>query len=131
MKLSELFRALDPTRWAMLAGAVALLIIAVLTLSYCSEARRHAADAERARSGTVVAEGGQAAAVDALGASEKAADARAASDQLTGANRDEILSTPGADASVGHVSDAGLRSLCRRPSYVDSPRCRAMRAAGS
>lgn len=38
--MKEFFRALDPTRWAMLAGAVALLIIAVLTLSYCSEKDR-------------------------------------------------------------------------------------------
>jgi len=123
------FRALSRAAWLVIAACVAVLLL----LGYCAltESRRNAADAEKARSGQIVAEGGQAAAVDALGASEKAADARAASDQLTGANRDEILSAPGADASVGNVSDAGLRSLCRRPSYVDSPRCRAMRAAGS
>ena len=121
------FRTFSRLAWAI----AAVLLIALALLGYCSvtAGQRSAAEAEKARSGQVVAEGGQAAAVDALGASEKAADARAASDQLTGANRDEILSTPGADASVGPVSDAGLRSLCRRPAYLDSPRCRAMRAA--
>lgn len=124
-----MFRTLSSTAWLIIAACVAVLLL----LAYCgiTESRRNAADAEKARSGQIVAEGGQAAAVDALGASEKAADARAASDQLTGANRDDILSTPGADDPVGAVSDAGLRSLCKRAVYVDSPRCRAMRAAGS
>lgn len=49
--MKEFFRALDPTRWAMLAGAVALLIVAVLTLSYCSERDR----TKRARSEASVA----------------------------------------------------------------------------
>lgn len=49
--MKEIFRALDPTRWAMLAGAVALLIVAVLTLSYCSEKDR----LKRARSETSIA----------------------------------------------------------------------------
>lgn len=123
------FRALSSAAWLVIAACVAVLLL----LAYCgiTESRRNSADAQKARSGQVVAEGGQAAAVDALGASEKAADARAASSQLDGANRDEILSSPGADASVGGVHDAGLVSLCRRPAYLDSPRCRAMRAAGS
>ena len=33
-------RIFSPARWAMLAGTVALLIIAVLALSWCSEKRR-------------------------------------------------------------------------------------------
>lgn len=108
-----------------LTALAAVLLLILLTLGYCTvtKGQRSAAEAEKARSGQVVAEGGQAAAVDALGASEKAADARAASDQLTGANRDEILSTPGADASLGGVHGAGLRSICRREAYRSTERC--------
>lgn len=117
------------TRMGWLAVASVALLVVVLILFALTEARRARENANRAHAGQVVAEGGQAATADALAASDKAHDVAIASDQLTGANRDEILSSPGADASVGAVSDAGMRSLCKRAAYADDPRCRAMRAA--
>lgn len=38
--MREFFRALDPTRWAALIGVVLLLILTVVTLSWCNERDR-------------------------------------------------------------------------------------------
>ena len=49
--MMTVLRIFSPARWAMLAGTVALLVIAVLTLSWCSERDR----AKRARAEATVA----------------------------------------------------------------------------
>lgn len=40
MKFSEAVRMLDPTRWAVLGAVVLMLILTVVTLSWCSERER-------------------------------------------------------------------------------------------
>jgi len=123
------FRALDRLGW--LAVAIGALVLAGLGWWILTEPGRQKSVAATATGTAIVATGGQAAAHDALNASETAAEAARASQAITDQNHAEILSTPGAGASVGPVSDAGLRSLCRRAVYADNPRCRSVRAAGS
>lgn len=60
--MKELLRALDPTRWAMLGAVVLLLIVAVLTLSWCSERDR----AKQAKAERDLAQGRTASAVEAI-----------------------------------------------------------------
>jgi len=60
-------------------------------------------------------------AVATIGEQQSRADAI---DKVTEGNRNEILSSEGADAPVGpDLRDAGLRSLCKRAAYRDHPDC--------
>lgn len=118
--LKEFFRALDPTRWAMLAGAVALLIIAVLTLSYFSERERTG----KADAGRVIAEGQTAAGRDAVGITAADAKADAATSNINRENENAIRNAPGADAPVDPaLAAAGRRGLCRYAAYAGRPEC--------
>ena len=120
------------TRVALyILAAVAGIALCVACWLVLTSPARERAKANEARGGQVVAEGGQAAAHDAMTASETAAEAARASQAITEANHAEILAAPGSGASVGPVSDAGLRALCLRNAYRADPRCRAMRSAGS
>ena len=121
-------RIFSPARWAMLAGTVALLIIAVLALSWCSERDR----VKRAR-----AEANVAAAQSGLGAEAmKRADdlGKAASENraTTQANTDHITEANNAKDDAG---DAGLRgrlAYCRRQRLRDAPEpeyCHSLRHA--
>lgn len=125
-------RTLAATGWL----ALALLVSVVLTLGYGSWDANRDAKAVR-HAGTVkgelaVANAGQAAAHASVTALENAAEAARASQVITDRNHAEILSTPGANASIGAVSgsgsDSGLRVLCERPAYANDPRCRSVRA---
>jgi len=54
-------------------------------------------------------------------------DADASEDQLTRTNGDDIRKADGASAPVAApVRDAGLKALCSRAAYRDSPRCKGM-----
>lgn len=101
-------------------------VMAVLTM--CDGRRKAETRAAEAKGASVVAQGTSEAAKAALGASEKAHASNLQSEALTGANRDAILSTPGADQPIGGVHTTGLVSLCKRAAYADDPRCRAMRS---
>lgn len=115
------------TAWGWLI--VSLVVLALLAGGWwtLTEPSRQKAKAEAARGGQIVAEGGAAASAEALEINAGAAALARESETLTRSNTDEILSTPGADAPVGPVSDAGLRSLCRRAAYHDHPRCAGLR----
>jgi hypothetical protein len=116
----------------LVLAAFAVLVLAFVGWRSLTEPGRQAEKAAEANAERLKAEAGAGAAQDAMGAAEKAADARSTITATTEANRAEILSSEGADAAVGDgVHGAGLRSLCRRASARDDPRCREMRGAGS
>lgn len=118
--MTEFFRALDPTRWAMLAGAIALLIVAVLTLSYCSERDRTG----KANAGRVIAEGQTAAGRDAVGITAADAKADATTSNINRENENAIRNAPGAEDAVNpELAAAGRRGLCRYAAYRDRPEC--------
>lgn len=118
--MKEFFRALDPTRWAMLAGAVALLIIILLTASHWSERER----LRGANAGRVIAEGQTAAGRDAVGITAADAKADAATANINRENENDIRNAPGADTPVDPaLAAAGRRGLCRYAAYRDRPEC--------
>jgi hypothetical protein len=107
-----------------LAGTAALLII--LQVRSCEQARQKAAESrlEKAQGKAVVQ-----SAKDSIATQATAQAREQASEQMTSENTKEIRDAKGADAKVDPaVSDAGLRSLCRRPAYRSSERCRLLRA---
>jgi Flp pilus assembly protein TadB len=64
---------------------------------------------------------------DAVGTVARSGEASAASEALTRSNEQEIRNAKGADAPVDPAArDAGLRSLCRRAAYRDSPKCKLL-----
>ena len=68
-------------------------------------------------------------AADAIGAVRASGEAERASEELTRTNEKEIRNADGANDPVNPAArDAGLRSLCRRPAYRDSERCRLFQA---
>lgn len=110
---------------------IVLFAFAMAVLTTCEGRRKAEIRAAEAKGASVVAQGTSEAAKAALGASEKAHASNLQSEALTGANRDAILSTQGADRPIGGVHATGLVSLCKRASYADDPRCRAMRSPRS
>lgn len=66
-------------------------------------------------------------AADAIATTGNTAAGERASEEMTRANDKEIRNAPGANDPVNPAArDAGLRSLCRRPAYRDSERCRLL-----
>jgi len=104
------------------ALSVLLLIVGVLYLRSCQEARQRAAESrlQRGQAGAL-----SDSAADAIGAVQGAAARERAEEELTRRNEREIRDAPGASDAVNPaVRDAGLASLCRRAAYRDSERCR-------
>jgi Flp pilus assembly protein TadB len=98
---------------------VILLLIGGVAYWRHVHAEKTAARVEAAQSGATIE-----SAKDAIGVqSNVAANEQAAAD-LTRSNEKEIRDAKGADQAVDPaVRDAGLASLCRRPSYHNSRRC--------
>jgi hypothetical protein len=66
-------------------------------------------------------------AIDAINTQGAAAERERESEELTKSNEKEIRDAEGSNAPVNPAArDAGLRSLCRRPAYRDSERCRLL-----
>jgi maltose-binding protein MalE len=113
------------SRILMAVVAVALLF-GILWLHSCSQARQRAAESrvERAQGKATVE-----SAKDAIATQTATQAKERASEDLTVKNAEEIRNAEGTNVKVAPgVNDAGLRSLCRRPSYHSSERCRVFRA---
>lgn len=108
------------------AALVVFLLFAIFEVRSCQLAKQHAAQA-RVDQGQAAAMSNSAS--DAI-ATQGAANANEqASEALTRTNDQEIRHAAGADAQINPaVRDAGLRSLCRRPAYRGSERCRVFNA---
>ncbi len=102
-----------------LLAAIALLL--ALWWLYSAITAKPKAEAALARN---QAEAALESGSDAVSTVGKAADREAASEALTRSNEKDIRNAQGADAPVADPArDAGLRSLCRRPSYSGNPKC--------
>lgn len=111
----------DNVAKAVAIAVIVLLIVGVLFLRSC-QAERTAKVSEKLATGQAGAslQSGQ----DAVGTVGNRMDADAATDALTRTNDDAIRNAEGADAPVAApVRNAGLASLCRRPSARRDPKC--------
>ncbi|MEG3152984.1 hypothetical protein U1769_24085 [Sphingomonas sp. ZT3P38] len=105
----------------LMIGAAICLVMTVVTLKSCGEARTAKTTTKLAtgQAGASLASGADA--VDTTGAvqgNEIAADA------ITQENDDAIHNAEGAGAPVAApVRNAGLASLCRRAAYRGDPKC--------
>lgn len=108
--------------WTVRAVVLALLVLFAIWAASSWRSGQNAKVEARLNSNQVeaVTASGQDA-VETIGAATTREDAI---DETTERNRDEILSAQGADAPIDpDVRDAGLRSLCRRPAYIEHPDC--------
>lgn len=113
------------TRIAMGVIAVVLLL-GFLQVRSCQQARQQAAQSKVDRA---QADAASKSAIDALATQSAAHRREQESEAMTGTNRKEIRDAQGANDAVNPaVSDAGLRSLCRRAAYRNDDRCRVFRA---
>ena len=103
-------RILSPARWAMLAGTVALLIIAVLALSWCSE--RDRARQAGGKADLAAAQSGLGA--DALRRADNLAKAESENRAATQANTEMITGAENAGDDAGEAGRLGLVAWCRR-----------------
>jgi len=109
-----------------LAVITVVLLIGVLQVRSCVNAKREAATL-RVQGEQLKA--GANSAADAIATQGQVNQREREGDDLTRANEKEIRDAPGADARVDdRATAAGLDSLCRRPLYRDTERCR-LRAA--
>ncbi len=106
----------------MVWAALALVIGTAVFMTQCQKGRNEAAQAKVDRSQADAFTNSAADAVNTQGA----ANARETeSDALTRSNERTIRDAQGSTDKVNPaVRDAGLDSLCKRPSYRDSERCR-------
>ncbi len=110
---------------AFVVGLIALVLVTGLLIKSCDKRRSAAAQARVERS---QAEAASNSAADAIGTVVRSGEASAASEELTRSNEKEIRNADGANDKVKPgVRDAGLASLCRRPSYRDSERCKLLK----
>lgn len=106
---------------AYIVMAVIIVVLFAGTLRYCDAQRNKAAQSRVEASQAAAARQSSADAINTVSAS---GERESASEGLSRSNEREIRSAEGADVRVGAgVNVAGLRSLCRRPSYRDDPRC--------
>jgi flagellar biosynthesis/type III secretory pathway M-ring protein FliF/YscJ len=107
----------------ILAAALVLLVIAGVLIgpAACNRIRSMGAQ-HRLEQGQNEALANSAA--DAINTQGAASVREQNSEELTRSNEKEIRNADGANNAVNPaVRDAGLRSLCRRAAYRDSPRC--------
>lgn len=105
----------------------ALCILAFLQVRSCEQARQKAA---QSRVDQAQSEAAISSAKDAIATQGASAAAEKASDAMTQSNSKEIHDAEGAATPVPPaVNAAGLASLCRRPAYRDSERCRLLAAS--
>lgn len=103
----------------------ALALVALLSLAF---AVKSCGDSRTAKTQAKLSTGQAGAAIesgkDAANTIGNRMDTDAAGDAITRENSDAIHNAQGADAPVAPaVRDAGIASLCRRPSYQRDPRC--------
>ena len=106
----------------LMAGVVIILVLLSLQVRSCQQARQRAAESrvERAQTKAVVE-----SAKDAIATQQRSQAEERASEELTRTNDKEIRNAEGAHIVIHpDVTDAGLRSLCRRRVYSDTERCR-------
>jgi hypothetical protein len=111
---------------AIIALGVVVLLLLIGGFGYWRHVRaeKTAARVEAAQSGATVE-----SAKDAISTQGNVAASERVGEDLTRKNEEEIRNAKGADQAVDPaVRDAGLASLCRRPSYRNSKRCQ-LRAA--
>lgn len=109
----------------VVAGLIVIaLVLGFLQVRSCQQSRQKAAEARlQGEQGTAA----QESARDAIAAQSEAQARERASEALTRSNEKEIRDAEGANVKVGGgVHDAGLRSLCRRPAYINSERCKLL-----
>lgn len=109
-------------------GGLIVIVIAalagVLTLTQCSNGRQEAA---QARVSTGQADAFANSAADSIAVQQAASGRERASEDQSRTNEKEIRDAQGANDAVNPaVRDAGVRSLCRRAAYRDSPRCKLL-----
>jgi hypothetical protein len=95
-----------------------LIVVAFLYLQSCADQRRQAAQSkvDRGQAGAF-----QNSSADAVNTAGGVATNQAATEDLTRRNERTIRDAKGADQGVDPaVRDAGLASLCRRPSFRNS-----------
>ena len=103
-----------------------LLILALIVfgVTQCQQ-RRSAGAQNRVNEGQTGALANNAS--DAIGTTQGVGSNAVASEDLTRTNEKEIRDAEGANDAVNPAArDAGLRSLCRRPAYRDSERCKLL-----
>jgi hypothetical protein len=111
---------------ALAVLGVVLLVVIVGGVSMCSKLRNLGAQ-NRTTEGQLGA--AKDSASDAIATTGNTAAGERASEDLTRTNEKEIRNAEGASQSVNPgVRDAGIRSLCRRPSYRNDPRCKLLDA---
>lgn len=108
----------------IIAAAIFLVVASALFVRSCDKRRSQAAQARVERS---QAEAQSNSAADAIGTVQRSGEVQAASEELSRQNEKEIRDAKGSDAKVDPaVRDAGIRSLCKRSAYRDSPRCKLL-----
>lgn len=116
-----MFKRLTTTAKFILAALTALLAALAVWWLYSTWTGKPKAEA-KLRGNQV--EAAQASGKDAVNTVGEAGKRESASADLDRTNEGEIRNAEGADAAVAApVRDAGLRSLCRRASYRNDPRC--------
>ncbi len=109
---------------AMVIGALVLVIAVSIALSQCSKRKNAAA---QARVDSSQANAAATSAADAIDTVSKAGEREKASEDLTRTNERDIRAAEGAGDKVKPgVNNAGLRALCQRQAYRDSPRCKGV-----
>lgn len=124
-----------PYNWLAALVAILLVVVVIMTMGarigaffsdpFGWKAAGQAQDRSDARS----LPHAQAASEAAAQAGDAFNDRKSGRDALGQENRDDVLSQPDAGSDAGLAGDVGLRGLCRRPSYADSPRCVQLRKA--
>jgi hypothetical protein len=102
--------------------ALFLLIMAITTVSRCTSGNQKATQG-RIDKGQEAAASNSAA--DAISTQSGVNANAVSSEDLTRSNREDIRNAQGANDKVNPaVRDAGLASLCKRPSYRNDSRCK-------
>lgn len=109
---------------AIVVGVIVLILAVGLFVRSCDQRRSRAAQ-ERVEDSQARAASNSAA--DAIATVSNSAAADRASEDLTRANDRDIRAAEGANVPVGAgVNAAGLKALCKRQTYRDSPRCKGV-----
>lgn len=114
--IRDLIRALSPLAWAVIAGVV--LVIVLLTLSYCTARGRDAREAVEAKVAGAFADASAGAAGDAVDAVTNNAASADQIDQDVKDSEDAIR-----NADPDDRDDVTVRELCNRPDGHRRPGC--------
>jgi hypothetical protein len=100
-----------------------ILVLILFTVSFCHQRDKAARSSAENRTSQAQAGLGSDAAI--ITDAQTKAESENAS--ITTRNRDDILNADNAHENAGDAGDAGLRSVCNRVLYRDSPRCVELR----